>query len=92
MGQYAFSHEWEKERERLRHFEAFLDPGTIRHLEAIGVAPEWRCLEVGGGAGSITAWLCEGSGQMDTLRQPISKRPFLISCRTRIFRFLDMTS
>jgi hypothetical protein len=31
--------------------EALYDPGTRRHLEAIGVAPGWRCLEVGGGGG-----------------------------------------
>jgi hypothetical protein len=29
--------------------EALFNPGTRRHLEAIGVAPGWRCLEVGGG-------------------------------------------
>ena len=62
MKQYGFSHEWERERERLQNFQELLDPGTIRHLETIGVAPGWRCLEVGGGAGSITSWLCERVG------------------------------
>jgi SAM-dependent methyltransferase len=62
VNQYGFSHEWEKERERLRNFQELLDPGTIRHLEKIGVASGWRCLEIGGGAGSITRWLCEKVG------------------------------
>ncbi|HEV7465849.1 MAG TPA: methyltransferase domain-containing protein [Candidatus Dormibacteraeota bacterium] len=30
---------------------ALYDPGTRRHAEAIGVAPGWRRLEVGGGGG-----------------------------------------
>lgn len=50
---------WEQERTRLAGLEAGLDPGTIRLLEQIGVGPGWRCLEVGGGGGSIAAWLCE---------------------------------
>jgi 2-polyprenyl-3-methyl-5-hydroxy-6-metoxy-1,4-benzoquinol methylase len=33
------------------------DAETVRHLESLGVGPGWRCLEVGGGGGSIAAWL-----------------------------------
>jgi SAM-dependent methyltransferase len=62
MGRYAFSHEWSEERRRLQMNEALLDAGTIRHLQALGVGPGWRCLEVGAGAGSITRWLCERVG------------------------------
>jgi 2-polyprenyl-3-methyl-5-hydroxy-6-metoxy-1,4-benzoquinol methylase len=62
MGKYAFGHEWSEERRRLQMNESLLDPGTIRHLEALGVGPGWRCLEVGAGAGSITRWLCERVG------------------------------
>lgn len=62
MGEYVFDQAWEKERDRLAGLEGWLDPGTIRHLEQIGVAPGWRCLEVGGGGGSITRWLCERVG------------------------------
>ncbi|WP_263367927.1 class I SAM-dependent methyltransferase [Edaphobacter bradus] len=36
---------------------AAFDPGTIRHLEDLGVRPGWHCLEVGGGGGSIATWL-----------------------------------
>jgi len=38
------------------------DPGTIRHLEACGVASGWRCLEIGGGGGSIARWLADRVG------------------------------
>ena len=62
MSRYAFNHEWENERQRLRLVEAVLDPATIRHLESLGVGPGWRCLEVGGGGGSIARWLCERVG------------------------------
>jgi len=62
VGAYVFDNEWEKERERLAGLEAVYDPGTIRHLEALGVAEGWRCLEVGGGGGSIARWLCARVG------------------------------
>lgn len=54
---YAFDRGWPRERERLDTQARFLDPGTIRHLEALGVRPGSRCAEIGAGAGSIAAWL-----------------------------------
>lgn len=48
---------WGGEQERLRALEAWADPHTIRHLEHLGVAPGWTCLEAGAGAGSIARWL-----------------------------------
>jgi SAM-dependent methyltransferase len=59
---YPFANARDGQVERLRALQALLDPGTVRHLEALGVAPGWRCLEVGGGAGSIAAWLAERVG------------------------------
>src|SRR5207244_12716945 len=59
MSAYVFDHAWEAERARLAGLEAGLDPGTIRHLENLGVGPGWRCWEIGAGGGSIAAWLCE---------------------------------
>src|SRR5262249_43069274 len=38
------------------------DAGTIRHIEERGIGPGWRCLEVGGGGGSIAAWLSDRVG------------------------------
>jgi SAM-dependent methyltransferase len=47
---------------RLAVLSSLFDPGTIRHLEACGVARGWRCLEVGGGNGSIASWLADRVG------------------------------
>jgi SAM-dependent methyltransferase len=35
---------------------------THRRLAALGIAEGWRCLEVGGGLGSIARWLARGAG------------------------------
>jgi ubiquinone/menaquinone biosynthesis C-methylase UbiE len=52
-------------RETPARFDALssmFDCGTIRHLEDRGVSEGWRCLEVGGGGGSITSWLANRVG------------------------------
>ncbi|WP_158893507.1 methyltransferase domain-containing protein [Amycolatopsis anabasis] len=33
------------------------DPSTRRHIEDLGVAPGWRCWEVGAGGPSVVTWL-----------------------------------
>jgi SAM-dependent methyltransferase len=50
------------EQERLAQIQAYQDPHTIRHLTDVG--SDWRCLDVGAGAGSITRWLCERAGSV----------------------------
>ena len=62
MSAYVFDHAWDAERVRLASLEVGLDPGTIRHLENLGVGPGWRCWEIGAGKGSIAGWLCERVG------------------------------
>ena len=59
---YLFDNDWKMARERLAALERDRDPATIRCLETIGVAARWRCLEIGGGGGSIAAWLCQRVG------------------------------
>lgn len=59
---YMYDLSSETELRRLQKLEALNDPATIAHLEAIGVGEGWRCLEIGGGAGSIARWLCERVG------------------------------
>ncbi len=52
-------------RETSKRFDALsvlYDRDTIRHLENRGVSEGWSCLEVGGGGGSIAAWLAERVG------------------------------
>ena len=54
---YVFDNAAPQAASRLAVLAEVFDPGTIRHLAARGVGPGWRCLEVGGGLGSITRWL-----------------------------------
>jgi SAM-dependent methyltransferase len=44
---------------RFAALAAIYDPQTIRHLETLGVACGWRCLEVGAGRGTIAKWLAD---------------------------------
>lgn len=62
MADYLLDNAWQEQRQRLTELEAWFDPGTIRHLEALGVGEGWRCLDVGGGGGSIAAWLARRAG------------------------------
>ncbi len=52
----------EEERERLSHFEAYLDGYTVQRLERIEVNAGWRCLEVGAGRGSVAKMLSSRVG------------------------------
>lgn len=58
----GLTNEASEEERRLFAAERVLDPGTFRHLDGIGIAPGMRCLEVGGGTGSVTRWLSERVG------------------------------
>jgi hypothetical protein len=60
---YVFDNAAEEQtRERFATLPRLYDPGTIRHLEALGVGAGWRCLEVGAGGGSVARWLAERVG------------------------------
>jgi ubiquinone/menaquinone biosynthesis C-methylase UbiE len=50
------------ENSRLALLEECHDPLSRRHLDAIGVAEGWRCLDVGAGGGSVTKMLAERVG------------------------------
>lgn len=64
MSGYIFDNAAEQPTaQRFGSLEELYDPRTIRFLESTGVGPGWRCLEVGGGSGSIAAWLAERVGQ-----------------------------
>lgn len=65
--EYLFDQAWERERARLGAMEAMYDPITVRHLTAIGVGAGWRCLEIGGGAGSIARRLAAAAGDRGSL-------------------------
>jgi SAM-dependent methyltransferase len=54
---YVFDNAAPQAPARLRALAAVFDPGTIHQLDARGIAEGWRCLEVGGGLGTMTKWL-----------------------------------
>ena len=65
MGRYAFARSWGREDERLAALERQLDPVSQAAIGQLGLAPGWRCWEVGAGGGSMAAWLADratGSG------------------------------
>ena len=59
---YVFGNADERAKIRYRELSALYDMQTIRHLKQRGVDKGWSCLEVGGGGGSITSWLCARVG------------------------------
>ncbi|MGF1473227.1 MAG: class I SAM-dependent methyltransferase, partial [Rubrobacteraceae bacterium] len=50
------------EYKRLDLMSKILDPWTRGYLSALGVGEGWQCLELGGGNGSISEWLCDEVG------------------------------
>src|SRR5258708_21886322 len=62
MTAYILDQTWEKEAERLRALEDLCDPDTFDLLDRLGVGVGWRCLEVGGGSGSVARRLAERVG------------------------------
>jgi SAM-dependent methyltransferase len=60
--EYAFPHKATDESHRLHLLEQRLDPLTKRRVERLGISEGARCLEIGGGRGSITRWLSEVVG------------------------------
>lgn len=62
MASYVWQHDLKDEPERLRLMSRILDPSSRAHLQAIGVGPGWRCLEVGAGNGSLSQWLATQVG------------------------------
>jgi len=59
---YLFDNAAQQTSTRFNALPALFDPETIRHLSELGVGAGWRCLEIGGGGGSIAQWLSERVG------------------------------
>ncbi|MEC3953199.1 methyltransferase domain-containing protein [Nocardia sp. CDC153] len=53
----ALSHEMPTELGRLRLLEEFLEPFTTAAIERTGIETDWRCLDLGAGAGGVARWL-----------------------------------
>jgi SAM-dependent methyltransferase len=52
----------EAENDLTKLWESIYDPGTREVIRNLPVRPDWRCLELGAGAGSMSYWL---SGTVD---------------------------
>ena len=62
MSEYVLTKDFEGEHERLQLLEAQADPLSIAAIEAAGIGPGSRCLEIGAGAGSIARWFAAQVG------------------------------
>lgn len=62
MSTYVWQHDLKGEPDRLRLMSRMLDPSSRYHLQRIGVAAGWRCLEIGAGNGSLSQWLAQQVG------------------------------
>jgi SAM-dependent methyltransferase len=49
--------------QRMAALSALFDPSTFRHVDALGIAPGWRCWEVGAGGPSVPRGLGERVGR-----------------------------
>ncbi len=55
----ALSKDTPEEFERLRLLQAWGDPDTRTVLGKLGLGRDWRCLEIGAGAGSVARWIAD---------------------------------
>lgn len=60
--EYVFDNAGRNAEPRYRGLSDLYDANTIRFIERLGIDRGWSCLEVGGGGGSITSWLCARVG------------------------------
>ena len=59
---YLLSNDAPEAMDRFTAFAALFDPSTFRHLDGLGLAPGWRCWEVGAGGTTVVAHLSERVG------------------------------
>ena len=59
VADYVLDHALAGEQGRLELMGRLLDPFHRRMLQRAGIRPGWRCLEVGCGTGSVSAWMAE---------------------------------
>ncbi len=81
MTEYLFDNAAPEVARRIDALASLYDPITARHLEARGVADGWHCLEVGGGSGSVAAWLARRVGPTAGSSSRTSTRGIWRRCR-----------
>lgn len=62
MTDYALDNSWDRAKRRLARLEEYLDPLTQRRMMKLKICAGLKCLEIGGGGGSVATWLCEQVG------------------------------
>jgi SAM-dependent methyltransferase len=60
--EYVLDSDTDLGRDQLEYLQILLDPRTMAYLDAIGVKPGQRCLDLGSGAGSVARELAERTG------------------------------
>jgi SAM-dependent methyltransferase len=58
-GEYLLDNRAGDAGQRFAALSALFDPVTFRHVTALGIAPGWRCWEVGAGGPSVPSWLAD---------------------------------
>jgi SAM-dependent methyltransferase len=61
-GRYLLSNDAPEAMDRFTAFTTLIDPATFRHLDGLGLAPGWRCWEVGAGGTSVVSFLSDRVG------------------------------
>ncbi len=61
-GEYLLDNRAGDAGQRFAALSALFDPVTFRHVSTLGIAPGWRCWEVGAGGPSVATWLADRSG------------------------------
>lgn len=84
LGTYAWDNGWVEAQRRLELLQQCWDPVSLSSLRQVGVQPGWRCLEVGGGHGSIVRWLCDTVGPQGKV--------VTVDLDTRFLRAIDATN
>ncbi|MCV0424869.1 MAG: methyltransferase domain-containing protein [Roseibium sp.] len=56
---YVIENYDETERLRLTALADLLDPYTFYILEQIDIQPDWKCLEIGAGLGTVSCWIAD---------------------------------
>jgi SAM-dependent methyltransferase len=59
---YLLSNDAPEAMDRFTAFTTLFDPATFRHLDGLGLAPGWRCWEVGAGGTSVVDHLSRRVG------------------------------
>jgi ubiquinone/menaquinone biosynthesis C-methylase UbiE len=63
MTSYIFDNAVEAETaDRFISLDALYNPRSFQFREATGIRSGWRCLEIGGGSGSVATWMAERVG------------------------------